>query len=159
MPIDWNAFLDKLVLIYRPYLLTLLGLMLADVALGIAVGLKSRTFAWSRVADFYRCTVAPGLLGWVGLTIATYLVVPTLLNPYQDLISQAVCTLAWAAVVASLAASLGKSLQELYGFQLKLPFGLGGRATVEPARPPDPPSAAPDAGSPGTPAASGPGSC
>ncbi len=118
---DWAALLSQLITTYQPYVLTLLGAILADVVLGIAASLKTKTFDWQKLANFYRSDVAPGLLGWVGLTIATYLVVPDVLGAMRETVSQGVATLAWGAMMATLGGSIVKSARELYGIQIPMP--------------------------------------
>jgi hypothetical protein len=116
---DWTTFLNSLLVTFKPYLLTLVGLIVLDVMLGVASGLKSGTFQWRQLADFYKQSVVPGLMGWIGLTIATYLVMPSLLGASADVLSQVTATVAWGTVVATLLSSIVKSATELYS--LKLP--------------------------------------
>jgi hypothetical protein len=45
-------------------LLGILALITIDLVFGVAVALKTKIYAWSQLADFYRTSVMPGLLGW-----------------------------------------------------------------------------------------------
>lgn len=50
---------------------TLLALIIIDLVFGVALALKTHTFQWKLVADFYGTKVLPKLLGWM----VVYLVV------------------------------------------------------------------------------------
>lgn len=98
---------------YRPQVLTLVGLIVADVVLGVAAALKSGAFDWQKLAGFYRSQVLPALVGWLGVTIALYLVTPALLGELADAINQVAANALWGTAVASVGASALKSLAEL----------------------------------------------
>lgn len=49
-----------------------LGLVLAiviDLGLGVAVAIQTRTFEWTKLADFYRTKVLGNVLGWALLDV------------------------------------------------------------------------------------------
>ena len=48
----------------------LLGLAVLDVVLGVALGIKTGTFAWGEVARFLKTNVAPYILVWGVLAAA-----------------------------------------------------------------------------------------
>lgn len=54
-------------------LLGILGLVGVDLLTGIASALRRGKFDPQKIADFYRRTVIPKLLGWVALTGLAYL--------------------------------------------------------------------------------------
>lgn len=103
------AVLDQ----YRPQFLTLFGLILADLILGVAVAVRAGVFQWRKVGDFYRVQVLPSLIGWVGVTLALYLVTPTLLGGAADAFNVVAANALWGTAVASVGASALQSLSEL----------------------------------------------
>jgi len=98
---------------YRPQLVTLFGLILADLLLGAAVAVRAGVFEWRKLADFYRVQVAPVLIGWLGVTLSLYLVTPALLGEAAGGINALVANALWGSAVASVGASALQSLSEL----------------------------------------------
>lgn len=98
---------------YSAQVLTLVGLIVADVVLGVASAVKAGKFDWQRVADFYRSQVLPSLLGWLGVTVALYLVTPGLLGPAADVLNATLANTLWGAAVLAVGASAAKSAGEL----------------------------------------------
>jgi len=98
---------------YRPQALTLVGLILADVVLGVAVAVRSGAFQWRKLGDFYRVQVLPSLIGWFGVTLAIYLVTPSVLGGAADWLNLVVANALWGTAVASVGASALQSLTEL----------------------------------------------
>jgi hypothetical protein len=122
-------FIQQLLDTYQPFLLTLVGLIVLDVLLGIASGLRQGQFQWSMMANFYKTDVLPDIIGWVAFVIATYLVAPELLGNYAGVVSQGVVTLAWGTIVVTLGVSIAKSAAEV----LNINIGpLQGRKAVTP---------------------------
>lgn len=98
---------------YRPQVLTLVGLIVADVVLGAAAAVKVGVFDWQKLAGFYKTQVLPSLIGWLGVTLALYLVTPALLGDLADAINTVAANALWGTAVASVGASALKSLAEL----------------------------------------------
>ncbi len=98
---------------YRAQFLSLLGLILADLLLGVAVAVRAREFKLARVGDFYRVQVLPVLIGWVGVTLALYLMTPELLGALADSFNAVVANGLWATALATVGGSALKSLAEL----------------------------------------------
>lgn len=92
-------------------------LVLLDIFLGVIASIKSHTFSWGRVADFLRDDILYKLLPYYGIWAATY-VGGDLVIPGVDI--GAISAAAYLAVVAAMAYSIFKSLQEL---------GLGDRSS------------------------------
>jgi hypothetical protein len=116
---NWQ-FWEILLATYKPYLLTMVGLILLDVVMGIASALKQGKFEWAKLSDFYLRQVFPSLLGWVAFTVATYLVTPSLLGGSTGIVSEGVSVLAWGTVVVNLLTSIAKSVSEVFGFTLPM---------------------------------------
>ena len=105
-------------------LLTLLGLILLQIILAVALALKQGKFEWRKLADFYRALVLPYILGWLALVIGARLISTELLGTqYQMIVGDSVTWLAWLAVVASLGARILSTAQDIYGslIPIKLP--------------------------------------
>jgi hypothetical protein len=70
--------------------LVLLGLIVLDLAFGMAVALKLHVFEWKKIADFYGTTVLPNLLGWITVhvvvSIATALAVSALVDAIKPVL-------------------------------------------------------------------------
>jgi len=96
-----------------PLVKTMLGLIAADVIVGVASAIKQGVFQWRKLADFYRTNVVPYVLTYLGLYIAAELVVPELMGGHADVVSQAVVTLAWGSIVYNLATSILVNLENL----------------------------------------------
>lgn len=123
---DASAFIGVVVAVleqYRPQALTLVGLILADVVLGVAVAVRSGQFQWRKLADFYRVQVLPSLIGWLGVTLALYLVTPAVLGGAADWLNLVVANALWGTAVASVGASALQSLTELRTSPAVVPAG------------------------------------
>jgi hypothetical protein len=102
---------------YGPYLLALIGLIFADVLLGIASALRRKVFKWEELANFYRENVIPKLLGWVAVNVLSYLALnhTQVLPPGSEAYVGPVVTFGtWGAVVATLTRSMYTNLREIY---------------------------------------------
>jgi len=120
-------FLDKIWFWLQPampILLALIGLVLFDVLLGVAVAIQQKRFDWQRIADFYVTMVLPLVIGWIGLMILAKMASEAVLGPvYGALVGDGVTWLAWLAVVASIGDSIVSNAKSLWG---TLPFNTGG---------------------------------
>lgn len=113
----WFAYLFTPLVV--KHILTLLGLILFQLILAVALSFKERTFDWKKLADFYKSMVLPYLIGWLGFIILARLVSVELLGPeYSALVADGVTWLAWLVVVSSLGARIWETLKTLYGNQM-----------------------------------------
>lgn len=112
--IDFAKVFQEVITTYGPAVASLVGLIVLEVVSGIAAALKRGMFDWQKVANFYRTSVMPGLVGWLGLVFSTYLVVPGLFgDAVSGVVSPAVALSSLLAVVATLVASIRANLAEL----------------------------------------------
>lgn len=94
---------------------TLLGLIIVDVALGVASALRRNVFDWARLADFYKTAVLPYVIGYLAFYVAIgFLIPPESLGQLGEPVNQATVTLAWGALVANLIKSILGNFRELY---------------------------------------------
>ena len=108
---------------FGPIVMALIGLIVLDVLLAVAVAIRTNTFEWSRLAEFYKTMVIPLLIGWVGFIILTRMASEATLGPvYGALVGKLVAWAAWLAVVATIGASIVNNAKTLYG--KNLPFTL-----------------------------------
>jgi hypothetical protein len=115
-----SIFTDQLL----KQLLSLLGLIILQVLLAVALALKTNSFDWKQLANFYKSIVAPFVLGWLVFVIIARLASASLLGPqYSVIIGDGVTWLSWLAVVASLGARIVETAKTLYGSLL--PFLAG----------------------------------
>ena len=106
MAIDFPAVLAVLI----PQLLTLLGLSLAQVVLGIAVSLKNKLFEWQKVGDFFGTIIIPRVLGWFVIAVIVLVVPKEYLSPEISTLAQGG---AFAFVLLSFAGSIIANLRAL----------------------------------------------
>lgn len=98
---------------------TILGLILLDVILAVAVAIKKRAFDWRRLAEFYRTMVVPYVLGYLAFYLAAeFFFVPKWLGEWATLAGDAVQWGAWLALVGNLVADVVHSAKGL-GYSLE----------------------------------------
>ena len=91
---------------------TLLGLVVLDVALGVAAALKTSTFEWKKLADFYRTMVVPYAIGYLSLYLVINYVIPA--GQVGEIANEAAVTVAWATLLGSLVSKIKTNLELLY---------------------------------------------
>lgn len=104
-----------ILLTYKQYALGLVGLILLDVVLGIALAIKINKFDWRKVGLFYRSMVLPYIIGWLVISVVTRIVAPEVLGDFGFLVGDVVVIGSWLAIVATLAGSIIKNAKDLYG--------------------------------------------
>ncbi|NPV08262.1 MAG: hypothetical protein HPY83_09935 [Anaerolineae bacterium] len=85
---------------------TILGLILLDVALAVAVAVRRGEFEARRLADFFRTMVVPYLIGYMGVYGAAYFLDERYLGPFAEALGSGFAWAAWLALVANLAADI-----------------------------------------------------
>jgi hypothetical protein len=122
---DSTGVLDQvweLILSYSKHLLALVGLIILDVLLGIALSIRRKQFDWGSVGDFYYSMVLPMLIGWVGFIVIVRLASAEVLGTeYGVIVGDTVVWMAWLAVVATLGASIIRNAKFLYGTLIPFP--------------------------------------
>lgn len=112
----------ELILSYSKHLLALVGLIILDVLLGIALSIRRKQFDWGSVGDFYYSMVLPMLIGWVGFIVIVRLASAEVLGTeYGVIVGDTVVWMAWLAVVATLGASIIRNAKFLYGTLIPFP--------------------------------------
>ena len=92
---------------------TILGLILLDVALAVAVAVQQGEFDPRRLAQFFRTMVLPYLIGYLGVYGAAYLLDERYLGPFAEALGAGFAWVAWLALVANLAADVLDHAREL----------------------------------------------
>lgn len=119
------GILDQIWLViqtYSKHALALVGLILLDVLLGVAVAIREKTFDWTKLGDFYLTMVLPMLIGWVGFIIITNLASKEVLGEdYGVIVGEVVIWASWLAVVATIGKSIVLNAKALYGSTLPFP--------------------------------------
>ena len=85
---------------------TILGLILLDVALAVAVAVRQGRFEARRLAEFFRTMVVPYLIGYLGVYGASYFMDERYLGPFADALGSGFAWAAWLALVGNLAADI-----------------------------------------------------
>ena len=97
-------------------LLTLVGLIILQVVLAVALAIRDKIFDFRKLADFYRVMVLPMVIGWLAFALVVKLISIDLLGPqYSVIVGDGVTWLAWLAVVTSLGARIVETTKSLYG--------------------------------------------
>lgn len=108
----WANFLVT----YGNQILLLVVLVVVDVALGIASAIRRNEFHWSMVANFYRTTVVPKVIGWAAVSLLAYgiqtaaTVIP---DEFRFLIGPIVANGFYGALLLDLGASIISNYREL----------------------------------------------
>lgn len=107
---------------YAKHALALVGLIILDVLLGVAVAIREKDFDWSKLGDFYLSMVLPMLIGWIGFIVITNLATTEVLGPvYGVIVGDVVIWAAWLAVVATIGKSIVLNAKDLYGTMIPFP--------------------------------------
>lgn len=113
-PLDFLAGLITPELVKQ--LTTLLGLIILQVVLAVALAIREKIFDWKQLADFYRSMVAPFVISWLVFVFAVKLISVDLLGPqYSGLVGDGVTWLSWLAVVTTLGARIVETAKKLFG--------------------------------------------
>jgi len=120
-----TSILDQVWMVIQTYsknALALVGLIILDVLLGVAVAIRKKEFDWAKLGDFYLSMVLPMLIGWVGFIIITNLASKEVLGPvYGVIVGDVVIWTSWLAVVATIGKSIVVNAKGLYGTLLPFP--------------------------------------
>lgn len=96
------------------FFLTLLGLILADVVLGIAAALRSGEFDLRALGQFYKTNIVPYVLGYLVLnSVVKIIIVPaaaSLMPFFQTLISGGITAVMLVTLYGSLIGSICRHL-------------------------------------------------
>lgn len=97
---------------------TLIGLIVLDLVLGVAAALRTGTFEFGKLGNFYKTNVIPYVLGYLAFYVVVSYVIPVeALGDLGEPINEAAVTLAWATLVGSLVSSIAKNFTALYKVQ------------------------------------------
>ena len=93
----------------------IVGLILIDLLLGIASALKRKAFDWVKLADFYKSSVLPYVIGYLALYVAIgFIIPPESLGQLGEPVDEGAVTLAWATLTLTLLKSILDNFNELY---------------------------------------------
>lgn len=110
-----DTLLNWLLATFAWPLLAVLGLAAVDVITGIGSALRRGQFDWTIVANFYRTTIVPKLVGWVGLTLLAYLATAGALAPETgDVVGQVAGYGGLGLVSVDLLRSIASNVLEIY---------------------------------------------
>ncbi len=110
---DVQIWFGSVVAFLGPQILAIVGLIAADVVLGIAVSVKRKIFQWRLTAEFFQTNVIPKLLGWLAAEIIVRTVAAEYLSPPLDILGPGIAMIAFLAVVASLGGSILANFKDL----------------------------------------------
>ena len=110
---DVQIWFGSVVAFLGPQILAVVGLIFADVILGIAVAVKKKIFEWRLTAEFFQTNVIPKLLGWMAAEVIVRTVAAEYLNPPFDILGPGLAMVAFLAVIASLGGSVIAHFKDL----------------------------------------------
>jgi hypothetical protein len=96
-----------------PMVRTVIGLVVADLFLGVAVALMLGEYEWKKLLQFYRTNLVPYIIAYAGIYIGVQLVAPELLGEYGDIVSQRTLEAIWAIITYNLVMSIAATLEKL----------------------------------------------
>jgi hypothetical protein len=105
---EWTLLEVVLEFFQDARLYTILGLIVLDVVMGVAVAIKNGEFVWFKVGQFYRTMVAPYVIGYLALYVM-FGVVPGL----EGIVGEGLHAVAYGAIVVNLLGSVVSHLQAL----------------------------------------------
>ena len=110
----WEKMLEEMVAFWQSaQVVTILALIGADLLSGVGLALKTRTFDWRRLADFYGSNVIPYILGYLSVWMVARFAVPELLGESAYLVEEAFVWGAWSAIIASIGGSFLSNLKAI----------------------------------------------
>ena len=113
-PVDISRFLEILnEACQATQLYTILGLIAVDFVMGVAAAIRTGTFDWARLGEFYRTNVMPYGLGYFCLYVV-FAYVPGL----EGMVGEGLQWTAFGVLTANLLGSIGGNLGDL-GIALK----------------------------------------
>jgi hypothetical protein len=115
-------YLDKLIqqglAILGWQVMMILGMILFDWVLGVAVAIQAKKFDLKLLADFMLTMIVPKLFAWLGAAIFAKLVLPTYLPPELAILGPGLEYVLFTSVVASLGGSIVANLKAINGLKL-----------------------------------------
>lgn len=99
---------------YREPALALVALIAIDVLTGVGSAIKLKRFALQKLADFYRTSVIPQLVGWLSISALTSIAASALVDAeLAQVISGAQAWSMYSAIVLALLASIKANTDEI----------------------------------------------
>jgi len=95
----------------------LLGLITVDVLLGMAAAVRTHSFSWSTVNQFYMTMILPMLIGWGAFALLFKLTLPNVLlgsDVAGTLLREGVPGLAYLLIVRDLAYSIIENTKAVF---------------------------------------------
>ncbi len=105
-----------------PLVRTVLGLVAAEVLVGIGGAIHKGEFQWRKLLQFYRTNVVPYVFIYCGIYIGVQLAAPSLLGEYADLMSKVTLDTVFGIIVYNLVMSIAATLESV-GITLKTVTG------------------------------------
>lgn len=112
-----DIILAKLVEVLTPYqspALALVALIAIDVLTGVGAAVRLKVFAIEKLANFYRVSVLPQLIGWLSISALTSIATSAVLEPeLAQVISGAQAWSMYSAIVLALVGSIKSNVDEI----------------------------------------------
>jgi phosphatidylglycerophosphate synthase len=104
-----------------PKLLTLFGLILLDVLMGIARAVHQGQFEWKKVGQFYKSMVLPYIIGWLAVSLTIWMISLEMLPAEVSVwLNPALLWTTWLVVAATIGGSIKENVVALYQARLDL---------------------------------------
>lgn len=105
-------------------ILGVVGLVVLDLILGVAIALQTKKFDWAKLADFMLTSIAPKLLAWAGFTVLLRLATIYGNVVISSYITSALVTGSWGAIMVSMVGDLVAKGKVIFGDQLPSPSDI-----------------------------------
>jgi hypothetical protein len=105
-----------------PLVKTVLGLVAAEVLVGVGGAIYRGEFQWRKLLQFYRTNIVPYVFIYAGIYIGVQLAAPSLLGEYADLMSKVTLDMVFGIIVYNLVMSIAATLESV-GITLKTVTG------------------------------------
>ncbi len=118
-----DAVIAFLIAVFVPlvvFLRVLVLLVIVDIVLGIVKALRTGTFEWNKLGQFYTSMVIPYFFGWLVFALVVPMVFKDLavLGEFSELFGEGTVTFAWLFLVGSLVKSIMESFKAIYDREL-----------------------------------------
>jgi hypothetical protein len=101
-----------------PKVRTVIGLVVADILMGIGGAIRRGDFQWRKLLQFYRTNVVPYVFIYGGVYVGVQLAAPSLLGEYAELMSKVTLDMVFGIIVYNLVMSIAATLESV-GITLK----------------------------------------
>jgi hypothetical protein len=102
--------------------MAILGVIMLDWSLGVALAVRDKKFEFKMLADFYRSQIMPKLIGWVAFTTVLKLAAYFAVGDLSAAVPLSIAGLCFAIVMVALVADVATKAKDLLGTDVIPPY-------------------------------------